>query len=483
VTTSFTVQPPAYHAGSLVAGAWEDGDSVVEVRRPDDDSLVGTARGSGADGARRAADAAASALPAWGARPARERSRILLAAADAIEAGSEHLGRLLARETGKRLPEALAEISLSAEYFRWFAEEARRPVGAVHPQEDPSRRHVSVTRPAGVVASLTPWNFPCSIQARKLAPALAAGCTVVARVSERAPLAATAMIRTVHEAGLPGGVLNLVHGPAGDVTDALLAHPAVRVVSFTGSTGIGRRVMEGAAARIVRPLLELGGNAAFVVTEDADLEDAVEGALAAKFRNAGQSCIAANRFLVHEAVAEEFGRRLAQRMDTMTLGSGLADPLPDLGPMIAADKAQELQQRVDEAVAAGGRLLTRRRDVPGPAWCAPALVAGLGDEDPLAAEEVFGPVAALLTYADEDDLVRRVNSTERGLANYLYAGGLGRAVRLAERFDCGIVGINHPVPTVVFAPMGGTQQSGIGREGSHHGLEEFRSVQYLSIGV
>lgn len=330
---------------------------------------------------------------------------------------------------------------------------------------------------------MTPWNFPCSIQARKLAPALAAGCTVVARVSEKAPLAVTEMVRCLTDAGLPSGTVNLVHGRAAEVTDAYLAHPAVRVVTFTGSTGVGQQIMATASRRIVRPLLELGGDAPFVVFDDADLDAAVDGAMVAKFRNTGQSCIAANRFLVQTGVYDEFVVRFAERIDKMSVGSGLADPTPDLAPCIDAARADAVNAMVAEAVDRGARRVTRDFDLPGSAYCAPTLLVDVPDDCALAREEVFGPAAGVFRFTDEEDALAQANRTELGLAGYFYSRDVARMWRFAERLEVGIVGVNDSLPSVAFAPMGGVKQSGIGREGSDLGLEEFEDVRYLSVGV
>jgi succinate-semialdehyde dehydrogenase / glutarate-semialdehyde dehydrogenase len=468
---------------TLIDGEWVELADRKEVANPVDGSPVGSVGYGGRAEAEAAADAAAAAFEEWAGLPARSRSDQLGRAAELIAERAPQIGMLLAREAGKRRPEAVGEVAFSAEYFRWFAEEARRPDGQVHPPEAPDRRHMTIRRPAGVVASLTPWNFPCSIQARKLAPALAAGCTVVARVSEKAPLAVTEMVRCLTDAGLPAGVVNLVHGPAGDITDAYLQHPAVRVVTFTGSTGVGRKIMTTAANRVVRPLLELGGDAAFIVFEDADLEAAVDGAMTAKFRNTGQSCIAANRFLVHEAIHDEFVTAFAARIDAMTIGDGLAEPVPDLTACIDQDRARAVQDMVAEALDKGAHRVTRDFDLPGPAFCAPVLLVNVPDACALASEEVFGPAAAVFRFSDEDEALSRANATEMGLAGYFYSRDASRLWRVAERFDVGILGVNNALPTVCFAPMGGTKQSGIGREGSHMGLEEFQEVRYLAIGV
>jgi succinate-semialdehyde dehydrogenase/glutarate-semialdehyde dehydrogenase len=468
----------------LIDGTWEEADSSVEVTNPADGSSVGRIAWGSSQDALRAADAAARAFDEWSTLPARRRSDILLDAAALITERAADLGSLLAREAGKRLPEALGEIAFSAEYFRWFAEQARRPSGEVIPHEAGDRRHVTVHRPAGVVASLTPWNFPCSIQARKLAPALAAGCTVVARVSEKAPLAATEMIRALDDAGVPPGVVNLVHGPPREITQALLDHHAVRVVTFTGSTQVGQEIMASAARRVVRPLLELGGDAAFIVLDDADLDAAVEGAMLAKFRNTGQSCIAANRFIVHDAVYEEFVERLVGRVDAMSIGDGLAEQCPDLGPVIDDARVDAVTSLVDEAVSMGATRLTRERSVPERGtFVAPALLADVPEGAGIATQEVFGPAAAVFRFSDLDEAVRRANSTEMGLAAYVWSRDVSRCWRTAERLEAGIVGVNNALPSVVFAPMGGVKQSGLGREGAAIGLEEFEDVRYLSLGI
>ncbi|MEO7236050.1 MAG: NAD-dependent succinate-semialdehyde dehydrogenase [Lapillicoccus sp.] len=471
-------------ASHLIDGTWEDGDGSVDVTNPADASVVGRLAWGDATTARRAADAAARAFAGWSDLPPRRRADILLDASRLIAERADTIGDTLAREAGKRRPEAVGEIAFSAEYFRWFAEQARRPQGEVMAHEAADRRHLTVRRPVGVVASLTPWNFPCSIQARKLAPALAAGCTVVARVSEKAPLAATEMVRALVDAGVPNGVVNLVHGPARAITQAILDHGAVRAVTFTGSTPVGREIMASAARRVVRPLLELGGDAAFVVFADADVDAAVEGALLAKFRNTGQSCIAANRFIVHEDVYDAFVGALVERVDAMTMGDGLSDPTPDLGPVIDGSRVAAVDALVTEALAAGATLLTRERALPSiGTFVAPTLLADVPDTAGLATQEVFGPAAAVFRFRDTADALARANATEMGLAGYLWSRDVSRCWQVAERLEAGIVGVNNALPSVAFAPMGGVKQSGLGREGAAAGLEEFEDVRYLALGL
>jgi len=471
-------------ARHLIAGRWLEGTSSTRITAPGTGEVVGELAGGDADLAVRAVDAAAAAGEEWAARSPRYRADILAGAAALLRERSADIARVLAEEAGKRLPEAEGEVAFSAEYLRWFAEEARRTSGTVHPAEAPGRRHLSFRRPAGVALSLTPWNFPVSIQARKLAPALAAGCTVVARVSEKAPLAATALIAALVDAGVPAGVLNLVHGSGRALTPALMGHPAVRVVSFTGSTGVGSSIMQEASRRIVRPLLELGGNAPFIVFDDADLDLAVEGAVIAKLRNTGQSCVGANRFLVQEGVIEEFTSRLAAAFDAMTIGSGLPDAqgvVSDVGPVIDRTRVEEVARLVDEAVAGGAEIVTAARELPSEgSFFAPTLVAGARPTDRIVTEEVFGPAAAIVPFRDDEEALRLGNATDYGLAGYLWTRDARRVFDFGDRLDVGILGVNDPVPSVAFAPMGGTKLSGLGREGSSLGMEEFEEVRYLA---
>ncbi|MEQ7125779.1 NAD-dependent succinate-semialdehyde dehydrogenase [Actinopolymorpha sp. B11F2] len=470
---------------TLIAGRWTDSPDPREVRNPADGSVVATIGYGGAREARAAGDAAADAFGSWSRTTGRERAEVLARCAEFLHADAEPIGRLLCLETGKLPAEAVAEIRFAAEYFRYFAERARDPQGEVLTPEAPDRRQRTFRRPAGVVACLTPWNFPVSIQARKVAPALAAGCTVVSRPSEKAPLAVAKMFRCLDAAGFPPGVVNLVHGAAAEITEALLAHPAVRVVSFTGSTEVGRRVMRLASERIVRPALELGGDAPFVVFDDADLDQAVAGAMVAKFRNNGQSCIAANRFFVHDRVRAEFVDRLTAAIDELTVGDPLGTPAPTLGPLIDEARVNAVNGIVDEALSAGARRTTRH-DFPLPrsgTYAPPALLVDVPDHVALARSEVFGPVAGVFGFESDEDLLARANATEVGLAAYVYTRDLGRAERIPECLEAGIVGVNTPLPSVAYAPLGGVKQSGLGREGGPHGLEEFQQTRYVAVNI
>lgn len=470
----------------LINGLWQTRAAKKDITNPATGELVGVvAYPEHADAladVQAAADAAAAAFPAWAATPPRARADILNRAANLIRERADELALLLAREAGKRLPEAAGEIAFSAEYFQWFAEETRRLGGDYPAHEAAHRRHLVMRRPVGVVASLTPWNFPCSIQARKLAPALAAGCTVVARVSEKAPLAVTELIRCLTDAGIPAGVINLIHGPARATTAAILAHPAVRAVTFTGSTGVGRSVMEQASQRIIRPLLELGGDAAFIVMNDADVDKAVAGAMLGRFRNTGQSCVGANRFYVHTNVYDEFVEKFVASVDAMSVGDTVGDDIADLGPVIDEDRKQAVEALISDAVSRGGKVLTSPRQLPTVgSWVAPTLLADVPDNADIATSEVFGPAAAIFRFDDVDEVLARANNTEMGLAGYVYSENLRTCFRVAEGLDVGIVGINEALPSVAFAPMGGTKQSGLGREGAHAGIEEFTETTYASI--
>ncbi len=472
-------------AQHLIDGKHLEAGDLSAVTDPASGEVVGHVhRTTGHDAAQlaaQAADSAAAAQSDWARTSPRVRARLLHDAVELLAERADEIALTLALEAGKRLPEAKGEVATSSEYVTWFAEEIRRPRGELYTSEDPARRQLSLHRPLGVVATLTPWNFPVSIQARKVAPALAAGNAIVARVSEKAPLAVTRWLSTLNEAGLPPGVLNIVHGAAGTITEAWTSHPAVRGVSFTGSTKIGAQVLEQCAHRIVRPMMELGGNAAFIVAEDADMEVALAQAELGKLRNTGQSCVGINRFLVHRSRAEEFSHRLAARFDELTIGPGTSDPVPDLGPVIDDARVEDVTALIDDALSHGARHLTAERELPSTGtWLAPTLLADVPEEARIAREEVFGPAAAIFEFDTDEEAVSVANSTEMGLASYVITRDSGRAFQYAERLDSGIVGINDALPTVAFTPMGGTKQSGLGREGGSEGLREFQETTYVA---
>ncbi|WP_029421356.1 NAD-dependent succinate-semialdehyde dehydrogenase [Alicyclobacillus macrosporangiidus] len=470
----------------FVDGKWlaPDGGDTVDVVNPATGETIAELGYGGAAEAVHAVDVAARAFRWWRRTTARERAVLLLQTASHLRERAGWIGRVLAMESGKRLAEAIAEVRFAAEYFRRFAEEIRRPHGVMMPGEATNKRHWTLAQPAGVALVLTPWNFPVSIQARKLAPALAAGCTVVARASQKAPLSVIELFRCLQAAGFPAGVVNLVQGPAAETTKAMMQQEGVRVVSFTGSTPVGQTLVGWSAGQLQRMALELGGNAPFIVFEDADIERAVEGAMVAKFRNNGQSCIAANRFYVHDAVYEQFVERFVARVSAMKLSDPVEDPDCDLGPVIDAEARARLKNLASDAIALGARRLVPERAVPASGYfLSPILLEDVTAETGFACEELFGPAAPIFRFREEEEVIACANSTDMGLAAYVYTESHARATRVTEALEYGIVALNHALPSVAFAPMGGWKRSGLGREGARVGLEEFQEIKYISAEI
>jgi len=428
-----------------------------------------------------AVDRAATAFPAWSRTAPRHRSDVLRRAHELMLRDRDELAALIARENGKSLADAAAEVGYAAEFFRWFSEEAVRPGGEYAEAPAGGARALVSHRPVGVAALVTPWNFPAAMATRKIGPALAAGCTVVLKPAAETPLTALAVARILAEAGVPDGVVEVVTTTdAAGVVSAWLSDSRVRAVSFTGSTGVGRALLHQAADRVLNASMELGGNAPVVVTEDADLERAVAGTMLAKFRNGGQACTAANRIYVHADIASDFLARLGAEVEKLTVGPA-ADGCA-IGPMITAGAAERIRRTVDQAVAEGARISHQAAlpDAPGHFY-PPTVLADVSPEATILREEIFGPVAPVVVWADEDELLRLVNDTEYGLAAYVFAGELGRAIRLGERIEAGMVGINRGLVSDPSAPFGGVKQSGLGREGAREGMREFQETQYLSL--
>ncbi len=470
----------------LIGGEWRvsDDSEVKGVTNPATLDLVARISYGGASQAKEACDAASAAFPAWAATSTRGRSDILISASELIAERAKEIGELLSIETGKALNEAIGEVKFSAEYFKWVAEEIRRPRGEVFALEDPTRRQMTISRPIGVVASLTPWNFPVSIQARKLAPALAAGCSVVARPSEKAPIAVSELFRALVDAGVPDGVVNMIYGPASEQSYALIEHPSLRAISFTGSTPVGSSLMRLASERILRCALELGGDAPFIIFADADLDAAIEGLFIAKFRNNGQSCIAANRVFVEREVFDEVVDRIAERTSSLRVGDPMSGQPIDIGPLIDQSRVRDVSGMVSEALSKGATFIGDPPIIPdGPNYIRPGFLKEVPMDCRLARDEVFGPVAGVFPFDSELAAIRMANDTEMGLAGYAYSRDSSRIFRIAEGLNVGILGLNHPLPSVAYAPMGGVKRSGLGREGAHLGLEEFMETTYLSIGV
>jgi succinate-semialdehyde dehydrogenase / glutarate-semialdehyde dehydrogenase len=442
---------------------------VAEI--PDQDATAATA----------AVDAAQAAFGAWAATAPRRRSEVLRKAFDLMLRDRDRLATLIAQENGKSLADAQAEVTYAAEFFRWFSEEAVRPGGDYGESPAGGTRTIVRHRPVGVAALVTPWNFPAAMATRKIGPALAAGCTVVLKPAAETPLTALAVGELLIEAGLPADALQIVTSTdAPGVVGAWLEDERVRKVSFTGSTGVGRQLLHQAAERVVNASMELGGNAPFVVVDDADLDAAVAGAMIAKFRNGGQACTAANRLYVHAAVAEEFSARLGAKIEALTVGHALAGA--EIGPLISANALKRTTATLEAAVAEGARIAAQAQlpDLPGH-FFAPTLLTGVAADADVVGDELFAPIAPIVVWEDEEEMLAHVNDSEYGLAAYLFSRDLRRAIGLAERFDAGMVGVNRGLVSDPAAPFGGVKQSGLGREGAREGLLAFCETQYLSV--
>jgi succinate-semialdehyde dehydrogenase / glutarate-semialdehyde dehydrogenase len=467
-----------------IDGAWVDADDggVTEVTNPADGSVIGTVPNMGSGETRRAIAAANNAWPGWRARTGKERAVILRRWYDLIMGSQEDLARLMTAEQGKPLAEARAEVSYGAAFVEWFAEEAKRIYGDTIPQHQADKRIVVIKEPVGVVASITPWNFPIAMITRKCAPALAAGCTVVAKPAGLTPLCALALAELAERAGIPAGVFNVVTGSATAIGGEMTANRLVRKLTFTGSTEIGKKLMQQCAGTVKKISLELGGNAPFIVFDDADLDAAVEGAIASKYRNTGQTCVCANRILVQNSVYDDFAARLGQAASEMKVADGFTEGA-QLGPLINIDAVEKVEAHIADATAKGARIVVGgQRHALGGTFFAPTVLAEVTPEMMVSREETFGPLAPLYRFETDEDAIRLANDTEFGLASYFYSRDIGRIWRAAEALEYGIVGINTGIISTEVAPFGGMKESGIGREGSKYGIEEFLEIKYLCIG-
>lgn len=468
----------------FIGGEWDDlpGRPRIAVSNPATDEVLAEIADAGPEDGRRAVAAAAQAQEAFAGLPARARSEMLLRAHELLLDSKEQIARVMTAEMGKPLVEARGEVDYAASYLLWYAQEGVRLQGA-HSQSPSGRGQIVLSRePVGVSLLITPWNFPLAMGARKIAPAIAAGCAVVVKPAEKTPLTTLFLARIFERAGVPAGALNvLTTSASGALTAPILAEGAVRHVSFTGSTRVGAILHSQCSAHMIRTSLELGGNAPFIVFEDADLDHALTEVAAAKLRNIGEACTAANRILVQRNFVEEFATRLAERFSSLTLGNGL-DEGTDLGPMIDRDACERIQGLVDDALAKGARLLTGGEIPPGPGSFYPATVlVDVPRDARLMREEIFGPVAAIVAFDDEDDAVAIANDTEYGLAAYLMTENLGRAMRVSRRLEAGMVGINSGIISDAAAPLGGIKASGLGREGGVLGIDEFVEYKYTFI--
>jgi len=477
--------PLLFRQRAYVDGAWCDADSgaTVAVLDPANGEQIATVPLMGEAEAEQAIEAAYAALPGWKAKTGKERAKLLRRWFDLIEQHEDDLARLMTWEQGKPVAEALGEIRYAASFIEWFGEEAKRLYGDVIPSPAADKRLVVVREPIGVCAAITPWNFPAAMITRKAAPALAAGCTIVIKPANETPLSALALAELAERAGIPAGVFNIVTGDSAAIGRQLTSHPLVRKLSFTGSTPIGRLLMGQCASTIKKVSLELGGNAPFIVFDDADVDAAVEGALIAKYRNAGQTCVCVNRFYVHDAVYEEFATKFARRVAELRVGNGF-EAATQIGPLITAKAVGKVQELLDDAVEKGARVLTGGASlVEGPQYFAPTVIADVGAGMRLLDEEIFGPVAPIVRFSSEDEVVRLANDTIYGLASYFYSRDVARAWRVAERLEYGMVGINTGLISNEVAPFGGVKQSGLGREGSKYGIEDYLEMKYLCMAV
>jgi len=470
----------------LIGGEWRDGTGgeTLSVEDPaTGESLCEVADGT-PDDAVAALAAAADAQDEWAAHPPRERGEILRRAFEAITERTDELALLMTLEMGKTIKESKAEIAYASEFFRWFAEEAVRITGRYGVAPNGAGRLLTMKQPVGPCVLITPWNFPMAMGTRKIGPAIAAGCTMVMKPAKQTPLSMLALAEILAEAGLPGGVLNVVtSSSSGSVMGPLIEDQRARKLSFTGSTEVGRKLMEQASSQVLKVSMELGGNAPFIVFDDADVDDAVEGALIAKMRNIGEACTAANRFHVAGGVADEFAGKMAERLGAMKVGRGTEDGV-DVGPLIDDDQRGKVADLVDDAVGKGAKALVGGRSVDGAGYFyEPTVLGDVPDDANLLREEIFGPVAPVATFGSEDEAVAAANDTEYGLVAYLYTSDFKRALRVCERLETGMVGLNQGMVSNPAAPFGGVKQSGFGREGGSEGIEEYLETKYVAVNL
>jgi succinate-semialdehyde dehydrogenase/glutarate-semialdehyde dehydrogenase len=466
-----------------IDGEWREASDgqPIDVLDPATGETIATVASAAADDAKAAVDAAAAAGPGFAALSPLERSELLRTAFEMLTARSDEVAHLIVAEMGKTLAQAKAEATYAAEFFRWFSGEAVRSHGTISTAPEGDKRIIAVHQPIGVSLLITPWNFPAAMATRKIAPAIAAGCTMILKPASDTPLTALAIAAILEEVGLPKGVLNVIPSKrSSTVVPVMMEDDRVRMLSFTGSTQVGRVLLEQAAGTVMKTAMELGGNAPFVVFEDADIDAAIEGLMVAKMRNGGQSCIAANRIYVHEAIASDFSQRFTQAMSTLRTGPG-NEPGVELGPVINEGAVEDMTEAVDAATARGSRVATGGARLDRPGFFFPATVlTDVSPDSPILDVEVFGPVAPVVTFSSEEEAIEMANSTIYGLASYVYTADLAKGMRVAERIEAGMVGINRGLISDPAAPFGGVKQSGLGREGAHEGMLEFQETKYIA---
>ena len=471
-----------FQTGYLVNGQWLQTASTFDVTNPATGERVAQVAKAGKTETEAAIKAAQEAFPAWRAQTAKARSELLYRWYRLIIENKRWLAELMTTEQGKPLKEAEGEVEYAASFIQWFAEQAKRANGEIIPPAKAGSRILATREPVGVVAAITPWNFPMAMLTRKLGPALAAGCTGIIKPANNTPLSAFALLALAKKAGIPDGVLNGVAGDTHAISDAIMASKAVRKISFTGSTAVGKTLMRNAAETMKKVSMELGGNAPYIVFEDADIDAAVQGAIANKFRNAGQVCVSVNRFFIHSAVYERFTTQLAAEVDKLKVGNGMEDGVI-VGPLIETPALEKVEEHVKDAVAQGGKVLAggKRHALGGNFW-QPTVISDAHEGMKLAQEETFGPVAACFRFDDEEEVIRRANQTEYGLAAYFYTQNLQRVFRVSSALESGMIGINECAVSTELAPFGGVKESGLGREGSVLGMDEYLEVKALHLG-
>lgn len=467
-----------------IAGKWIQTEEQMDVYNPADGTVIGTVSKGGKKEARLAVDAAADAFPAWSRRTANERGELLRRWHELIAEHTDELARIMTTEQGKPLKEAAGEIQYANSFVAWYAEEGKRIYGETIPGSSSRQRIIVTKQPVGVVAAITPWNFPASMITRKVAPALAAGCTVVIKPSGETPFTAIKLVELADQAGIPAGVINIVTGSSSDISGVWQEDCRVRKLSFTGSTEVGKQLMAGASANVKKISLELGGHAPFIVTDQANLDQAAAGLISSKFRNGGQTCVCANRVYVQAGIAEKFAAKFTELVKQLKVGSGMEKGV-DIGPLINREAVDKVVRQIKDAKEKGGIVLAGGQALPelGRNYVEPTVIMNATDDMECMNEETFGPLAPITTFETIDEAVQRANNSPYGLAAYVFTQNLGEAVRIAESLDYGIVGVNDPVPSTAQAPFGGFKESGLGREGGHYGMEEFLEVKYISLGL
>ncbi|MCP3760826.1 NAD-dependent succinate-semialdehyde dehydrogenase [Domibacillus sp. A3M-37] len=463
-----------------INGQWVSADEKIEIVNPATGDIFATVPKGGAYEAKQSVDAAYKAFKTWSKKTAGERSELLMKWHRLIEENKEEIGRIMTEEQGKPLKEAIGEVSYANSFISWYAEEGKRIYGETIPASDPNKRLFVSRQPVGVVAAITPWNFPAAMITRKVGPALASGCTAVVKPASATPLTAMKLVELAHEAGIPKGVLNVVTGDSKSIAGAWMEDSRVRKVTFTGSTEIGKVLMKQAADTMKKVSLELGGHAPFIITANANIEKAAKGLIGSKFRNAGQTCVCANRVYVHESIEKEFIEAFKAEVKKLRVGNGIEEGV-NIGPLIDKDAVEKVQSQLEDAKQKGA-VVEMGGETNGN-FVTPAVLTNVTDDMDCMVDETFGPLAPIATYQTVDEVIERANNTPFGLAAYVFSDNISEAIEISEGLEYGIIGLNDGLPSVAQAPFGGFKESGLGREGGHHGMDEFLEVKYISLGL